>query len=285
MIKLISSLIFVSIFYNGCKQPPKIEGFASYDLASPAILKMPSGLNEISGIAFNKGKPDTIYAEQDEEGRLFYFPVTSLDIKHQKFGKKGDYEDIAICNGTVVMLRSDGVLFSFPLNINGDEEISNVQETAGLLPAGEYEGMYADEKTSRLYVLCKKCDADNEAKSISGYILQVTPGKSTELKTSFQVNTKDIAAKLNVKKVVFRPSALAKNQQDNQWYILSSVNKLLVVTDDNWGIKEVYSLEPALFNQPEGIAFDQDNNLYISNERGSNNNATVLKFTFAKEKK
>jgi SdiA-regulated len=286
MIKLISSLLLLLIFHNACKQHAKNQGpSAGYDLAHPAILKMPSSLNEISGIAFNRGNPDTIYAEQDEEGRLFYFPAASLDVKHQKFGKKGDYEDIAICNGTVVILRSDGVLFSFPLNINGDKEIGNVQETTGLLPEGEYEGVYADEAASQLYVLCKNCGEDNDTKSISGYILQMAPGKSLELKTNFQVNTKDIAAKLNEKKVAFRPSALTKNTRDNQWYILSSVNKLLVITDDKWGIKEVYSLDPALFNQPEGIAFDKDDNLYISNERGSSGNATVLKFTFAKDKK
>lgn len=245
---------------------------------------MPSALNEISGIAFNKGKPDTMYAEQDEEGRLFYFPLSSLEVKHQKFGKKGDYEDIAICNGTVVMLRSDGVLFSFPLNITADEEISNVQESTGLLPRGEYEGLYADEATNQLYVLCKQCGDDNETKSISGHILQLTPGKGIVLKSDFQVNTKDIAIKLNEKKVAFRPSALAKNNRDNQWYLLSSVNKLLVITDDKWGIEKVYSLDPALFNQPEGIAFDKDNNLYISNERGSTNNATVLKFIFRAKK-
>ena len=286
MIKLIPSLFFISLFYNGCNQHSKAREISpGYDLSRPEILKMPSSLNELSGITFNKGNPDTIYAEQDEEGRLFYFPVASLDVKHRKFGKKGDYEDIAICNGTVVMLRSDGVLFSFPLNINSDEEISDVQETAGLLPDGEYEGMYADEASGRLYILCKNCGADNDTKSISGYILQMTPGKHIELKTSFQVNTKDIALKLNEKKVSFKPSALAKNTRDNQWYIISSVNKLLVITDDKWGIKEVYPLDPALFNQPEGIAFDKNDNLYISNERGSAGNATVLKFTFAKDKK
>ncbi len=243
---------------------------------------MAASLNEISGIAFNSGRPDTMYAEQDEDGRLYSFPTASLDVKHQKFGKKGDYEDIAICNGTVVILRSDGALFSFALNATGNEEITNVQETSGLLPAGEYEGMYADAATNRLYVLCKSCSADKGNKSTNGYILQMQAGKPMELKTGFEINTKEIAAKAREKKITFRPSALAKNVNDQQWYILSSVNKLLVITDDQWSIKEVYPLDPALFSQPEGIAFDTDENLYISNERGITANATVLKFTFAK---
>lgn len=285
MIKLIFSLVFIVFFYCSCVQQVKTGSPAGYDLSRPEVLKMPSGLNELSGIAFNKGNPDTIYAEQDEEGRLFYFAVASLDVQHKKFGKKGDYEDVAVCKDTVVILRSDGVLFSFPLNVTGDGEIGNVQESASILPAGEYEGMYGDEATGELYVLCKNCNADNAAKSTSGYILQMGPANGIALKSSFQVNTKDIAAKMNEKKIVFRPSALAKSSRNNEWWLLSSVNKLLVITDGQWVVKEVYPLDPAVFIQPEGIAFDRDGNLYISNERGSAGNATILKFIFGQNKK
>lgn len=286
MIKRIPLLIFMLFFLNSCKRPAKIDSPPGYDLTRPEILKMPSELNEISGIAFKAGNPDTLYAEQDEAGRIFYFPTASLDVKHINFGKKGDYEDITILNGTIIILRSDGVLFSFPLkNLAGDEDISNVIETAGILPAGEYEALYAEQSSNLLYVLCKNCNGDKPAKSISGHILQLSPGKGIELKSDFQVNTMDIAAKLNEKKIILRPSALAKNNRNNEWYLLSSVNKLLVVTDDQWVIKEVYSLDPTLFNQPEGIAFDRDDNLYISNERGSAGSATVLKFNFSNDKK
>jgi len=284
MIKLIPSLIFMLFLSNACQQPAKIQEHSNYDLSKPVTLTMPSSLNEISGIAFNKGNADTIYAEQDEVGKLFYFPVATLDVKQKKFSKKGDYEDISICNGTVIMLRSDGILFSFPLDVKDESDAMNVKESGKLLPDGEYEGMYADEVSSQVYVLCKRCDADNESKSISGHILQMSPQGAFELKNSFQINTKDIAAKLNEKKVAFRPSALAKNLVDNQWYILSSVNKLLVVTDDKWTVKEVYPLDPSLFDQPEGIAFDKNNNLYISNERGAKGIATILKFAFIKKK-
>ncbi len=67
-------------------------------------------------------------------------------------------------------------------------------------------------------------------------------------------------------KIVFHPSALAQNPLTREWFVLSSVNKLLVITDENWKVKSVYPLDPSVFNQPEGIAFDQQQNLYISNE-------------------
>jgi len=58
------------------------------------------------------------------------------------------------------------------------------------------------------------------------------------------------------------------------------VNKLLVVTGADWNIKEVYTLNPSLFPQPEGIAIDNKRALYISNERNTTAYGTILKFEY-----
>src|SRR4051812_35760500 len=117
MLRLLFSLLCILACFQTCNQaaPVQVVGPQHYDLGKPAVYPMPASLDEISGIAFNKGNPDTIYAEQDEDGRLFYFTPANSNAGNQKFGKKGDYEDIAICNGKVHLLRSDGTLFSFPL--------------------------------------------------------------------------------------------------------------------------------------------------------------------------
>jgi len=64
--------------------------------------------------------------------------------------------------------------------------------------------------------------------------------------------------------------------------VLSSVNKLLVITDENFKIKATFPLNGSLFNQPEGIAFDKDNNLYISNEGGTLAAGNILLFKHKK---
>jgi uncharacterized protein YjiK len=61
-------------------------------------------------------------------------------------------------------------------------------------------------------------------------------------------------------------------------YILASVNKLLVIADKKGNVKNVYTLDPATFNQPEGITFTPSGTLIISNEKGDEDNATLLIF-------
>src|SRR3989442_11485503 len=123
-------LLSLLFFYNtSCQRKQHAKNIKGYDLSKPTIFNMPYELDEISGITFVNGKPDTIYAEQDEDGKLFYFHLGDEQVNYTKFGKHGDYEDLAICNGYVVMLRSDGVLFSFPFNEIRNKKVSNVKET------------------------------------------------------------------------------------------------------------------------------------------------------------
>ncbi|NNU34452.1 hypothetical protein HK413_10520 [Mucilaginibacter sp. S1162] len=88
-----------------------------YDLNNGIKYNMSEGLLEISGIAFHHGKPDSLYAEQDEDGRVYYLKLGDKKTPgYSKFAKSGDYEDIAILNDMVIMLKSDGVLFTFPFS-------------------------------------------------------------------------------------------------------------------------------------------------------------------------
>jgi len=270
---LLSLLVISCIDKKSYTSPP------GYDLNQPVKYTMPERLTEISGIAFH-GNTDTLYAENDEEGRVYYFRPGDKTMEHAEFGKAGDYEDIAILNNQVVMLRSDGVFFVFPFNQLRNAQVSNVQKLNNVLPEGEYEGLYGDEKTKQLYALCKHCNAEKASKVCSIYSFTLTADGAVKKSGEFAINVQEIEAKTGQSKISFHPSALAKNQQTTEWYVLSSVNKLLVVTDSAWKVKAVYPLNPGLFIQPEGIAFDDQKNLYISNEGDKITPGNVLKFSY-----
>jgi hypothetical protein len=273
--------LFSMLSVIACIEKKTFSSPPGYNLNQSVKYNMPEELTEVSGIAFHQGNRDMIYAEQDEKGHIYYFKPGSKDVKYSKFGKSGDYEDVAVVNDKVVILRSDGVFFVFPLaSINGNE-ITNVKETAGALPQGEYEGLSGDDKTNTVYALCKNC-ADKSSKITSVYSLTLAADGTLKQNGKFSINVKDIDALAGKKKGVFRPSALAKNPLTGEWYILSSVNRALVVADANWKVKATYPLNPELFMQPEGMAFDSQNNLYISNEGDEITAGNVLKFNYKK---
>ena len=118
--------------------------------------------------------------------------------------------------------------------------------------------------------------ADDSKKAVTGYILQ---GNDTvQLAGQFTIDVLQIKAIEGKVKRGFRPSGLAQNPITKEWFIISAVNKFLVVTDSNWQVKEVYTLNGNTFNQPEGIAFDKSGNLYISNEGDDLSEGNILKF-------
>lgn len=253
-----------------------------YDLEKPVKYNMPHNLFEISGIVFHNGDPKEVFAIQDEDGDLFHLGLSDKESKFSKFGGKGDYEDLTILKNYVIVLKSNGELHTFPISEINKPEVANVVKTKDLVPKAEYEGLAADEKAGLIYILTKDSKPDSKAKKSSIYAFSLANDGSLKPSGEFSVSHKDIAAFSGSDKTRFRPSALAKNPQTNEWYILSSVNKLLVVTDENFKIKAVYPLNGSLFNQPEGIAFDKDNNLYISNEGGTLAAGNILMFKHKK---
>ncbi|MCF2496725.1 SdiA-regulated domain-containing protein [Dyadobacter chenhuakuii] len=260
--------------------PIVVTSLTHYNLDKPEKFNMPESLLEISGIAFNDKKNDTVYAVNDEEGKVFRLGWNVPKQLHSKFSKQGDYEDVSIANKVVYVLKSNGVIYTFPSDDAIYTEVDKVHEIKTLLPKGEYEGLYADQFNNQLYVLCKKCDADYSWNTTTGYIIELSDSSKTA--SSFQINVKDIKQFKGKVKEGFRPSGLAKDPISGEWYIISAANKLLIVTDAKWNIKEAFPLSSNVFNQPEGIAFDKIGYLYISNEGNDLTNGNILKFTRGK---
>jgi len=270
-------LLFLFIFIN-CKNKEVYKSPAGYDLTKPEKFVLDNALHEISGMSFLNGNSENVFAIEDEDGKLYNYTFANGAITKSKFGKKGDYEDVSVYDTTMVVLRSDGSLFTFPVSSAGKEKIDSVQEYKHILPEGEYEGMAATE--GKLFVLCKNCPGDKGKKEVSVYTIQPDSSAALSVASSFKIDISMVQAKGEREK--FNPSCMAKNPVTKDWFIISSVNKLLVVLDDQWKVKEFYPIDPVLFNQPEGIAFNERGDLYISNE-GGDGAADILLFKYVKQ--
>jgi uncharacterized protein YjiK len=274
---LVSSFLFIS-----CKDKAPFRSPVGYDINKPEKFVLGKSLNEISGITFIEGKKDTLFAIEDETGKLFSIAWGNDNSSHSKFAKKGDFEDVAILNtNTVSVLRSDGSFFLFPVAEIGKEKIDSVHEYDNILPEGEYEGLSGVD--GKLFALCKNCLGDNEKTEVSVYILEQDSTKLLKVKGSSKIDLSTIRPE-DIKgkgKGKFHPSCMAKNPVTHDWVIISAVNKLLLVLDEQWKVKDSYPLDPSLFNQPEGLTFNANGDMYISNE-GGGGSATILLFRYHK---
>lgn len=273
---VLASIVFLLACKPGTKAAIQQQPLG-YDLNAGEKFNMPESLLEISGIAFNNYDTASVYAIQDEEGRLFSLDWGIKKAQSVKFGPRGDYEDLAILNGYVYVLKSSGDLYSFPLNTDNGDISSTVQTWDDFLPKGEYESLYADVEEQMLYVLTKS--AGKKKRNTLGFKIKVDKNtKDLGTITEFTLD-QDAVQGLGYKiKSGLRVSALSRHPKTKEWYILSSAEKLLVIASPDWQIKAVYDLDASTFNQPEGIAFDKDLNLYISNEGDEITNGNILKF-------
>jgi uncharacterized protein YjiK len=64
-------------------------------------------------------------------------------------------------------------------------------------------------------------------------------------------------------------------------YLLSASDHLLFVFNRTGTVEHVQSLDPQMFNKPEGITFLENGDMFITNE-GQNKKATLLRFNYRK---
>lgn len=264
---------FIVTAFGACQKKISYKSPDGYDFKKPIKHILPERLNEISGIAFLNGNAGRFYAVNDEEGKLYYFNLTDKKYPFSKFSGKGDYEDLSVLNDNrVVVLKSDGSLYLFAADAVETKEIKTVKVVPPFLPKGEYEGI-AGEGNS-IFVLCKHCTADAKSKQLTIYEIALTDSATPKI-----INTHLADLSSLKKKQKFNPSCIAKNLMTGEWFILSATNKMLVILDAAWKFKDSYPLDPSVFRQPEGMAFNSNGDLYISNEAGEGT-ANILKFTY-----
>lgn len=247
------------------KSAPPLNG---YDLSAPTTMTLPDKIDEISGMAWNEADK-SIYAIDDNEGRLFRiagFP--QLVVEDWEIGKSKDFEDLVITGGRVYILESKGNLLSFPLPKPEGEPL---RVKLALDGSNEFESLYNDGR-GHLILLCKSCKDDKKGRN-SAYSYDLTTG-SFSAQPLMVMDSRDAEAL----KSRFKPSAAAVNPVTGEVFLLSSVNKLLVVADAQLRIKSTHVLDPAVFKQPEGICFSPNGDLYISNEAAGAGPANILLF-------
>lgn len=251
---------------------PSPEG---YNINKPFVTKLPSTLDEISGISYYP-KDKSLFAIQDENGWLYkIYTEKGHSIEKWKFSTGADYEDVALADSTFFVIKSNGHMEAFRFAKPDSPMLKSIKTPYE--GKNEFETLYLDSARQLLLLICKECEDDKKQTSVFGFDYKQMKFVDSAV---FKIEEKDIQKKLGDKITKFKPSAANINPRTGELFILSSVNKLLVVADRDGKVKDVFDLDPHLFKQPEGLTFTPQGDLLISNESAKVGAATILLFKY-----
>lgn len=257
------------------------------------LYALPKELLEISGISF---VTDSILVGiQDEEGILYFYDLTKEEITNKyEFWKGKDYEDLAVVGNDLWIVNSSGALYELKNFKNGPSK-PNVYKTV-LKEENNIEGLAYDKKNNRLLLAVKdiSLDGNEDQKGIYEFSLKtktlnqkdVYSIKLSEIEKFFEGDKVEELSKKILKAIgnqnlnkVFRTSALGFHPITGELYVLSSLNNIIAVLNNQGSITKILELDGKEFIQPEGLAFTSDGRLFISNE-GKGKQANIIELQY-----
>ena len=254
----------------------KLSSPDGYNLRTAYETKLPLELDEISGVAFYSSD-SSVFAINDEKGWLYKLKK-GQPIRRWKFSAGADFEDVVLLDSVFYVLQSNGNILRLSFAEQNRVAVQRYQFPQG--PSkNEFEIVYYDKKREKLILMCKDCESDNK-KTLTTFSFDPHTGAYSD--SSYVVDIKEIAKSLGEDKIKFKPSAASINPRDGLLYIISAINKLIVVTDNDGKFKNVYQIDEAIFKQPEGITFTPGGGMIISNEAADVGVANILYFPYNK---
>ncbi|MDX5349063.1 MAG: SdiA-regulated domain-containing protein [Hymenobacteraceae bacterium] len=249
---------------------------SGYTLSKPdARYLLPGELREISGLTLVSD--NSFACVQDEKGTIFIYDFRQNKITNRyNFHDDGDYEGLVQVGQTMYVLRSDGRIIKVENYASKEPQVTVLQTK---VPAQESEGINYDARQQRLLIATKSQPnhADKDERGIFAFDLKA---QTLAQQPVLKFNQEKLLDKFkDRKKPEFQPSGLAVHPLTQHLYVLSANDPFIAVFDKNGKVLQVLPLNKKLFNQPEGITFNANGDMFISNESGGGP-ATVLRFNY-----
>lgn len=270
-------LALVAIIFFGAKhKESQVDRTISNDIQIIRTWELPSDLREISGMAYMGSSK--IAAVQDEQGIIFIYNLDNSEIeKEVKFAGSGDYEGIALIENTAYVLRSDGNIFMIRKFLNNPqiEEISSDFSSENNL-----EGFYYDSNRNQFLIAVKA--EDPYSKDYKGIYSLNPDDMEVSRNPAYKINFEDpFFDKIRKKDLqeTFYPSEVVRDPNTGNLLVLEAETPRLLIMDSEGNPVALHELDRQDFPQPEGLTFDEEGRLYISNE---GNPATIHRINIYK---
>ena len=271
-------LAFASIHCHTKAEKLDFKSPDGYNMRAASQFKLPLELDEISGVAYYAAD-SSIFAINDEKGWLYKIKK-GVGIETWEFFNGADFEDVVLLDSIFYVLQSNGNIIRLSFTAQNTLAVQQYFFDQSGESKNEFEILYYDSTKQKLILICKDCEADKK-KSLTTFSFDPFTGKYAG--SAFTINVNEIAAAIGEEKIRFKPSAASINPRDGLLYIISAINKLLVIADVNGNFKNVYRIDPGIFKQPEGITFTPSGGMIISNEAADVGVADILYFSYNKK--
>ena len=268
---------------------PSFNFFSSkYSLDQPdGTFTLPEELVEISGLSLSPHQT-LLCAVQDEEGKIFFMDKESGELKEEiKFWKEGDYEGVEVVGDDVYVVKSTGTIYEVNKIGATDQKVTKYNSFLG--KKNDVEGLCYDATQHRLLLACKGTPATGESmkdmrfkKVIYSFdlktkLLDSLPAFTIELNHCQYYLEKQGTTLANREKleelfspessdINFNPSAIAIHPFSGNIYMTSSVGKVMMILSPEGKLLYLEKMDKKIHKQPEGLTFDADGTLYVSNE-------------------
>lgn len=258
------------------------SGNYQYSLDDPdKSYDLPGSLEEISGLDYLSDQ--ILLCIEDEKGILYFYNTIERKVTREiKFAKDGDYEGVTHIDNMAYVVKSNGDLFSFP--IDGENKVDSRKIDTPFKGANDLEGLSVGHQDNELYFACKgQAEIENnQAKGRAVYRFDLK--KNQLLNTPYILLTTELFKKALEQNdlspshhMPFKPSGIAIHPVTGDVFIIGSVGKLIIIINKSGSITGAAPLSKKIFVQPEGICFDEKGTLFISSE-GSGKNGYILAF-------
>ena len=277
--------------------PKPIQLAFPYNLEEPdETLELPDSLVEVSGISLTAD--NTQFAvNNDEQGIIFLLDKSTGAVeKRISFSDDGDYEDIEIVGDDAFVVKSNGTIYRVKDFVSAAPEIAKYKSF--LNKENDVEGLGYDAARHQLLVGCKGKGVDGNGaalkKAIFGFdlnSLEMNPAPlyvfTVQDVQHFLEHYPPCEARENfcerfspgASEMKFSPSGIAVHPLTGDMYITSASGKMLLVLNPQGSIVYLQKLNKSIHPQPEGLCFEDDGTLYISNE-GKAGPGKIYKFRY-----
>lgn len=267
-----------------------------YDLARPSVVhELPGTLLEVS--ALTDVDANTVACLQDEQGRVYRVDLHSGAVSSlATFTGAGDFEGLTRVGEEYFALRSDGLVF----RLRPENGVFAIRDTFRLaVPHNNLEGLGYDELNKRILVSPKDVTKGGpevrDRRVLYGFDPWDPQHRVAEVlelslqKVMAQAAAKGIAIPMKrtdngreVPNLKLRYSSVAVHPSTGHYYLLSAVDRSLLVVDRTGELEHLAWLDERLLPKPEGITFLTNGDLVLSSE-GKGRTPVIVRYTMRTE--